>query len=492
MDRILGAALALFAVAAVLIGWGPAPGVTSWAAQAVLDAAFTTLSWQLAQRRGQGARRRRFWEAAAVAGLILAAGAVLRAVEAVTDPASATAIRTVPGILLTIGTGVLLATMLARPWRVSRRERSRLWLDMVTVMVGAAVAIWAVTVSSRSYDGDQGEKVWAVVGAATLLVAALALIRLVSSESTPVRRRAGVTLGLAVALFGVDRVLNADIAAAPDLRAILVARMVPALLLLASARFEQLRRPPAAVPPRARRSGARLPIVAVSVTQIVLVVELATRGLTSQTWGALAGSVVVTALVLARQHVVLVDNERLVRRLDETVATLAREEDALRYAAGHDHLTGLANRSSFDERARELDARVGEDRAVLLLDLDDFKTVNDTLGHRAGDDLLRVTAGRLAACLGPTDTAARMGGDEFSVLLTDATVEDAVAAAHRVLGTLREPVRIEGRTVRPSASVGIAASSTKSYEALLRDADEAMYEAKRRNSGFHLHPDDTR
>ncbi|GIF67673.1 hypothetical protein Ais01nite_57080 [Asanoa ishikariensis] len=103
MDRILAGALAFFAVAAILIGWGPAPGVTAWAAQAVLVAAFTTLSWRLAQRRGQGARRRRFWEAAAVAGLILTAGAVLRAVESVTDPASATAIRTAPGILLTVG-----------------------------------------------------------------------------------------------------------------------------------------------------------------------------------------------------------------------------------------------------------------------------------------------------------------------------------------------------------------------------------------------------
>ena len=90
----------------------------------------------------------------------------------------------------------------------------------------------------------------------------------------------------------------------------------------------------------------------------------------------------------------------------------------------------------------------------------------------------------------PTDTAARLGGDEFSVLLTDATVEDAVAAAAPHPAVLW-PSRCAStdRTVRPSASVGIAASGSKSFEALLRDADEAMYEAKRRNSGFHLHPD---
>jgi GGDEF domain-containing protein len=75
------------------------------------------------------------------------------------------------------------------------------------------------------------------------------------------------------------------------------------------------------------------------------------------------------------------------------------------------------------------------------------------------------------------------------VLLTDATVEDAVAATHHILRALAEPVRIDGRTVRTSASVGIAVSGSKSFETLLRDADEAMYEAKRRNSGFHLHRD---
>jgi diguanylate cyclase (GGDEF)-like protein len=128
---------------------------------------------------------------------------------------------------------------------------------------------------------------------------------------------------------------------------------------------------------------------------------------------------------------------------------------------------------------------------VLLLDLNEFKMVNDTYGHHAGDDLLKLTATRLRRSVRPGDTVARLGGDEFSVLLADATADDAVAAAHRILGSLAKPVRVHGETLRPSASVGIAASGTKPFEALLRDADEAMYEAKRRNSGFHVHPDST-
>lgn len=244
MDRILGLALLVFAAAAVVVGWGPAPGVTAWATQAVLEAGFTVLAWQLAQRRGQGPQRRNFWEAAAVAGLILAAGAVLRAVEAVGDPEAATAVRTVPTILLTVGTGVLLASMLARPWRLKRSDRTRLWLDMVVVLIGAAVAIWIVSVLGRSGATRSGQVVWAIVGAVTLLVAAFALIRVVLTHSAPVGILAGVSLSVAVALFGVDRVLNAEILVAPDIRALLVARMVPALVLVAGARFEQLRRPP--------------------------------------------------------------------------------------------------------------------------------------------------------------------------------------------------------------------------------------------------------
>jgi diguanylate cyclase (GGDEF)-like protein len=186
---------------------------------------------------------------------------------------------------------------------------------------------------------------------------------------------------------------------------------------------------------------------------------------------------------------VFVENTRLVNGLDETVETLALQEDRLRYAADHDHLTGLPNRAAFDEWAKQLSAADGQGRAVLLLDLNEFKAVNDTLGHHAGDKLLKVIAHRLQRCVRPTDLVARLGGDEFSVLLANASTADAVAAAHRILGDVARRVRIGGQTLRPSASIGIAASGDEPFETLLRDADEAMYEAKRRNSGFHLHPD---
>jgi diguanylate cyclase (GGDEF)-like protein len=119
--------------------------------------------------------------------------------------------------------------------------------------------------------------------------------------------------------------------------------------------------------------------------------------------------------------------------------------------------------------------------AVLFMDLDNFKVVNDSLGHDAGDLLLASVAGRLKRCLRPEDTLARFGGDEFVVLLEDvADPEEAVQVAERIIGDLGSPFPVEGRELFVRASVGIACgeASTKSADDLLRDADTAMYQAK--------------
>jgi diguanylate cyclase (GGDEF)-like protein/PAS domain S-box-containing protein len=161
-------------------------------------------------------------------------------------------------------------------------------------------------------------------------------------------------------------------------------------------------------------------------------------------------------------------------------------EEQLTHQAFHDDLTGLANRALFTDRVQHALAR--RDRAdiplaVLLLDLDDFKDVNDSLGHGAGDELLRAVAGRLHGCLRPSDTAARLGGDEFAVLLEDlADTADATTLAERVLTALQTPIMLQGQQVIPSASVGIAlVDPDRAQDAveLLRNADVAMYTAKR-------------
>jgi diguanylate cyclase (GGDEF)-like protein/PAS domain S-box-containing protein len=163
-------------------------------------------------------------------------------------------------------------------------------------------------------------------------------------------------------------------------------------------------------------------------------------------------------------------------------------EGQLRHRAFHDELTGLANRPLFEDRTTGALARArrsGQALAVLFLDLDDFKTVNDALGHGAGDELLCEAARRVAADLRASDTAARLGGDEFALLLDG--VDDghaATAAAERLLEALAAPFSVAGKEVFVRASVGLAIDSgRRTADELLRDADAAMYEAKRQGKG---------
>jgi diguanylate cyclase (GGDEF)-like protein len=163
---------------------------------------------------------------------------------------------------------------------------------------------------------------------------------------------------------------------------------------------------------------------------------------------------------------------------------LLRDAEArLRHQAFHDGLTGLANRALFGERVAEAIRRRSEQPqavAVIYLDLDGFKLVNDTLGHDAGDELLVVAARRVRGCLRQGDVAARLGGDEFAVLLEDLEgPEGAEAIAERLRLTLREPVRIRDRDFMVRASIGTALGSADAdHESLLRRADLAMYVAK--------------
>ena len=165
-----------------------------------------------------------------------------------------------------------------------------------------------------------------------------------------------------------------------------------------------------------------------------------------------------------------------------------RLEDELRHQAFHDSLTGLANRALFSDRlGHALERRDRGTIAVVSFDLDDFKLVNDGLGHPAGDELLVQVATRLGRLLRAADTAARFGGDEFAVLIEDTDEDAAARVAERIIGAFSEPFRIHGRGVVAQASVGLTLSVPGvSAEAMLRDADAAMYEAKRRGKGIWL------
>jgi diguanylate cyclase (GGDEF)-like protein/PAS domain S-box-containing protein len=155
-------------------------------------------------------------------------------------------------------------------------------------------------------------------------------------------------------------------------------------------------------------------------------------------------------------------------------------EQKLTFQAFHDPLTRLANRSLFRERVEHaLDRRNSADTAVLFIDLDNFKTINDSLGHAAGDHVLVETAHRVRSTLRAEDTAARLGGDEFAVLLEDAEVTAAARVAERIRAALGTPFWVLGQEVYVSASIGIAVREEGDTAGeLLRNADVAMYTAK--------------
>jgi diguanylate cyclase (GGDEF)-like protein len=253
---------------------------------------------------------------------------------------------------------------------------------------------------------------------------------------------------------------------------------IAGFLLLALA---GLARTPTAAPETPEREATaelRADLLPYAPVAVALVATLG-YALTGGQLGIVAVSlaVVVVGLILVRQYLTLRENVRL-------TGELVRREGLLRHQAFHDGLTGLANRALFLDRlehALAVHRRDPRPVALIFLDLDDFKAVNDTLGHAAGDRLLVEVAARLRGALRTADTVARLGGDEFAVVLDPA--DDVQTAITRALDALRAPVVLSGRPVSVRASVGVCVLGPEDppvrADALLVRSDTAMYAAKR-------------
>ncbi|WP_395448120.1 putative bifunctional diguanylate cyclase/phosphodiesterase [Aminobacter sp. UC22_36] len=196
---------------------------------------------------------------------------------------------------------------------------------------------------------------------------------------------------------------------------------------------------------------------------------------------------VLTLLLLLAEAVLIF--RPLVRRVVSCTSELLRARDQMTFAANHDALTGLYNRAflnDYMDTALAAARRKGEKMAVIHLDLDHFKAINDTLGHAAGDAVLIETAKRILASVRDSDVCVRLGGDEFTIILTDVGSEaDAVEVAARITAGLKQPLEFAGTLLKPSASAGVAlfhdANSTISD--LIVNADLALYRAKAEGRG---------
>ncbi|HWW09215.1 MAG TPA: GGDEF domain-containing protein [Candidatus Acidoferrales bacterium] len=259
---------------------------------------------------------------------------------------------------------------------------------------------------------------------------------------------------------------------------VLDAGWVAGYLLIAIAALRMVSRPVRGALPHVlpSRWTSLLPYPPIAAALAMAMAEKLTTGQLSEFtfWTVLA----LVGIVLVRQYLVVVDNVRLVR-------TLSAREKQLAHQAHHDALTSLPNRVYFRDcviRALEHNTGTHTRFAVLFIDLDEFKAVNDTHGHGMGDRVLVVVADRLRASLRPADIAARLGGDEFAVLVDHAPDQKQLdAMARRILQALREPMTVEGVAMSVPGTIGMALAEgdTDTCDELLRRADVAMYAAKR-------------
>ena len=386
-----------------------------------------------------------------------------------------------------------------------RPARWVLILDGLVVVGSLFMLTWDTALGAvvRAGAPNRGAFVVAIAYPLTDLVMVVMAVLLLTTRPVPVRLRPQVALlGLGVVGLALSDSIYAYVisSGAPRMPPIANAGFVagPALVALAA-----LTRPPSGawggqpgtagsgVTAHVRASVLRLgwaqlflPYVPLAVAGALVADRLAT-GYRPGLVEVIAG-VTVLGLVVFRQMITLVDNHALLRRVSAA-------QEQLVHQAFHDALTGLANRSLFADR---LTAAVGaavagqQPSALLFIDLDEFKAVNDSLGHGAGDQVLRVVAGRLRGCVGHGDTVARLGGDEFGVLL--AGEADHELAGERILAALDQPFWIEGQAVRIRASVGVAVAEAGaapvSAQVLMRRADAAMYAGKRRGKGPPVRP----
>jgi diguanylate cyclase (GGDEF)-like protein len=432
-------------------------------------------SVRAARHRGLDRRTRLAWWFVAGATVLLAASSALRPLypdaSGFPSPADLLRLAFVPVLLI----GVLALPTAAR----GPREQHKLWLDTGTIVIGSAMLLWYLQIGpSVAAAGHIPNSVLAASiaypGLDLVLIfgVCLVLFRGVCGST----RVPAMLLGVAMATIVIgDTTLAYRLSRGIlDIDRWQLACFLIGHFLLALAAISQCHRVGRRQPPPSRSAAVPAtagPYFAIAAGYLLLV--LSVRGQHIRVLGLVVGAVAMTAVVVARQIVALRQNHQL---------------------ATTDTLTGLTNRRHLHDRLRLAlvrGARSNQSVAALVVDLNDFKQVNDTMGHEAGDQLLVAVSGILTRSVLGFDVVARLGGDEFAVVLHNIdSADNATAVADRIIAELAHPVLIGDTPVQPSASIGIAVCGPGQLTAdeLLHRADVAMYAAKRhRRTGFEVY-----
>jgi diguanylate cyclase len=423
----------------------------------------------------------RLWRQIALVATLVAVGLVGDTRAAFADPATFDGkthdlpTSVVYGLSMVVLLWALLRLPIGR--RTDRQRVVRFVLDAMTVGTTMGIFVWYLTARAFGGWGDAGANLVPMMVLASLgLIGSLAFVKIAMSGLGGLDRG---TLRLLAAAAGIG-------AAGGGLFPLLVELdnglsgsqiTVPATRLFVTFAADRQRRAAGVpAPERKARSFSLIPYLAVAATDgLLLLVGHQAGGLM---FTVAVAAVLLTALVVIRQIIALADNGRLLRRVDASQAQLT-------HRANHDDLTDLANRALFEQRTR---AALADDEtlSLALIDLDDFKAINDRLGHAVGDALLVVVAQRLRECVRRPDVVARLGGDEFGLLLRGLRGDEATDVLDRITEALSRPVHALGYDLLVRASVGLAEVwPDASPQELLRRADLAMYAAKERGKGRH-------
>ncbi|MEU4621902.1 GGDEF domain-containing protein [Actinoplanes sp. NPDC023801] len=462
--------------------------LSCWFAVAVFASMMSYFAFRASRRMHATDMRRRFWTAFGVAGVTFALGEWAQLATAIAAPLSMGAL-TGTGLARTIALGagcmVLIVVVLTYPIpHRSPRDRVCYLLDLATVVVAAGTygLYWTVvttTGNNRTLLADDLVAVTAIPIVAMLT--AFSVGRLYLSRVAPFTWAIGILGPIAAVVEALSRVLGPQLVLTGRPGVIFTMTVGSHSLLMIAAWAQNRSAGSAREQRRARRRlpFSLLPYVALWTTFALLVFTLAVKASGLRLWVAVAGLGVITGVVVVRQLTSFIANNELLLERDALAARLHT-------MAFTDSLTGLANRAQFLERLDEALCRGDGEVGVLLIDLDDFKPVNDTYGHAAGDTVLIGAAARLRAGARTADVIARLGGDEFAVLIEQARPDDVAEVADRIVEALGEPCELSaGELVRVRASIGVAITSTENRDAtvLLHRADEAMYAAKSAGKG---------
>jgi diguanylate cyclase (GGDEF)-like protein len=503
-DGVLVLLLILMAGVGVVYGadWGHVRTqvLLCWIVMTGLHVGLAVMAAQVARAAGANRAMRRVWMAMAVAGSSYAVGDIIQLILFITRPLDSEVMLggAMQSLAVLAGTAFLVGAMLTVPAGPSSgRQRVQYWLDVSIVMAAAT------TFGCYSAIGGPVSPTNLLLGLLTgpgvFLVGVFAVVKLVLGENPPMALTAGLVTGAAATLEAVLQAIYPILINHGWLSWHLGLTLIANSLLTIAARTQQLRvrRRHVALKRSCTRRVSMLPYAATVSTNVFLVVILASRDLEWQVWIVISGTIISTALVIIRQLAAFADNKRLLDELHTVLCDLhetMRERDELtaqlRHKAYHDGLTGLSNRTLFTDRLRTAcEGPAGACQiAVFLIDLDGFKPVNDTFGHGVGDEVLVAVAQRMRNCVGETGLVARIGGDEFGILI-ERSDQDIEQLAQRIVAAIARPYQLSTAVAVITASVGVALAHRRPVSAkqLLVDADAAMYETKHSGkSGYCL------